>query len=77
MQNVMKVLWKIIENSPDNKEKMQAIEHDRQCWMDMIVLLHPGGDMLEQVVARENKRQYQQQQQRQPLIVDGGGNGEA
>jgi predicted transcriptional regulator len=55
VQNIMKVLWKIIENSPDNKEKMQAIEHYRQCWTDMMVLLHPGGDVLELIVDKISK----------------------
>ena len=76
VQNSMKVLWKIIENSPDNKEKMQAIEHYRQCWTDMMVLLHPGGDALELVVDKENRRQYQQRQQRQRQPLIAGGNGE-
>jgi transcriptional regulator len=73
IQNAMKQFWNISQNAQDNKEKMQALEHYRQCHIDMMAMLKEGEYALEQVIARENRRQYQRKHQ--PLIA--GGNGEA
>ena len=44
----------ISQNAQDNKEKMQAIEHYRQCHIDMMAMLKDGGDVLERHIAEEN-----------------------
>ena len=44
----------ISQNAQDNKEKMQALEHYRQCHIDMMAMLKDGGDVLERHIAEEN-----------------------
>jgi hypothetical protein len=44
----------ISQNAQDNKEKMQALEHYRQCHIDMMAILKDGGYVLERHIAEEN-----------------------
>ena len=44
----------ISQNAQDNKEKMQALEHYRQCHIDMMAMLKDGGYVLERHIAEEN-----------------------
>jgi hypothetical protein len=44
----------ISQNAQDNKEKIQALEHYRQCHIDMMAMLKDGGDVLERHIAEEN-----------------------
>ena len=44
----------ISQNAQDNKEKMQTLEHYRQCHIDMMAMLKDGGDVLERHIAEEN-----------------------
>jgi hypothetical protein len=51
-ENLKKQL--IPQNAQDNKEKMQALEHYRQCHIDMMAKLKDGGYVLERHIAEEN-----------------------
>jgi hypothetical protein len=51
-ENLKKQL--IPQNAQDNKEKMQALEHYRQCHIDMMAMLKDGGYVLERHIAEEN-----------------------
>jgi orotate phosphoribosyltransferase-like protein len=54
IQIAMKQFWNISQNAQDNKEKMQALEHYRQCHIDMMAMLRDGGYALERLIAEEN-----------------------
>jgi orotate phosphoribosyltransferase-like protein len=54
IQNAMKQFWDISQNAQDNREKMQALEHYRQCHIDMLAMLRDGGYALERHIAEEN-----------------------
>ena len=54
IQNAMRQFWNISQNAQDNKEKMQALEHYRQCHIDMMAMLKDGGYVLERHIAEEN-----------------------
>jgi hypothetical protein len=53
IQNAMRQFWNISQNAQDNKEKMQALEHYRQCHIDMMAMLKDGGYVLERHIAEE------------------------
>jgi hypothetical protein len=71
IQKSMKIYWDMAQKAQDNKEKIMALEHYRQSWMDMIVFLYPGGDALELVVSKINKYNGKVSSNRQRLPEDG------
>jgi len=59
IQNSMKLYWDMAQNTQDNKEKVMALEHYRQSWMDMLSLIDWRGEMtLNNTVNRLNKYRY-------------------
>jgi IS30 family transposase len=58
IQNSMKLCWNIAQNSQDNKEKMMALEHYRQFYMDMLAMIGWRGQAaLQDGVDKLNKSQ--------------------
>jgi hypothetical protein len=58
IQNSMKLCWNIAQNSQDNKEKMMALEHYRQFYMDMLAMIGRRGQAaLQDGVGKLNKSQ--------------------
>jgi orotate phosphoribosyltransferase-like protein len=66
-QNILKEYWNIVQNTKDNKEKMQALEYYRQANMDMIAMIQRGGISMEQSMAGQKEKEKRLQQQYQQL----------